>query len=197
MKNVLYVVAILLCGSMRLAAEESFAYASSSSFASYQYLPAERDAHSNSVSPVDRVFSVLAWPGYSIASRDPGPQGRTQKFMLGAERLSFVLDFVSTAKTVYPGSKLVERDALNTVWGNQNRPAILGSMLGWEMAFSFAAAYAPRRFHRGVLGHIVRPLSVLATGFMTEEHFRAGVCNLQLYNRSQLSATDSCMLFGR
>lgn len=151
----------------------------------------------SSVSRTDRAFSLAAWPGYAMVSRDRTPLGESQKIVFASERVAFAFDLGTSGLQMCPHSKVVEANPLNTLFGNQNRAGILSSMTGWEMGYSYSAAVVPHWFEHTKYRVPVRIASIIIGGFLAEEHVRAGVCNIQLARRGKASSARSCDLFGR
>jgi hypothetical protein len=157
-------------------------------------LPSEPAPHSSS-SRIDRVFSIVAWPGYGAVARDRSTLGKSQKLVFAGERMAFAFDLGTSGLGMCPHSRVVEADPLNTLFGNQNKTGIFSSMTGWEMGYSYTAAVIPRWFEPTKYRKPVRVLALIVGGFLTEEHVRSGVCNLQIARQSAGAPARSCSLF--
>ncbi|MGO9493186.1 MAG: hypothetical protein ACLPH3_06325 [Terracidiphilus sp.] len=104
----------------------------------------------------EKVLRAFAWPAYGLSPRftpteeDRSKLGRTEKFVLAGERLSFMADATTTQLGLSQGH---ESDPLNSLFGSTNRVGVLGSMTAWEMGFSYTSVAVPRwlehtRFHK-------------------------------------------------
>ena len=121
-------------------------------------LPAEPMAKT---SRFDRVFRVVAWPGYGAAMRDPSPLGRMEKLTLANERIGFVLDATTTWAALRTHNR--EADPLNCAFGSTSQAGVLGSMAAWELGFNFTSVAAPRWIRNPRLRTVTR-LGVVVGG---------------------------------
>ena len=154
-------------------------------------------ASPSKVSRTDRVFSLAAWPGYAMVSRDRTVLGKSQKLVFASERMAFAFDLGTSGLGMSPHSRCVEANPMNTLFGNQNRTGVLTSMTSWEMGFSYSAAVVPHWFEHTKYRVPVRIASILIGGFLVEEHVRSGVCNIQIARQGNTPSARSCELFPR
>jgi len=138
-------------------------------------------------SVIDKVFKVAAWPGYGEAGND-----KLQKTLLLSERGANIFDSATTMRLLsfsssIPGHYFREGDPLNTAFGNRDRAGVLASEVGLELAYSHFSSVLPRWMEQrwGKRGEVIgRTTSRLVGMYLTEEHVRCGVKNIQLWNRS-------------
>jgi hypothetical protein len=157
-------------------------------------VPSNPAPHS-SPSRTDRVFSIAAWPGYGAVAKDRTALGKSQKLVFAGERVAFAFDLSTSGLGISPQSKIVESDSLNTLFGNQNKAGIFSSMTGWEIGYSYSAVVVPHWFEPTKYRKPVRVIALIVGGFLTEEHVRSGVCNLQIARQSPGAPARSCSLF--
>jgi hypothetical protein len=98
---------------------------------------------------VDKTLRILAWPAYSFIPKytpfdeDRSKLGRTEEFVLATERLGFLADATTTEMGLSNGH---ESNPMNTLFGNESRAGVLGSMSAWELGFGYTSVMVPRWF---------------------------------------------------
>lgn len=143
-------------------------------------------------SKMDRVLRYAAWPGYGIIDHDRSRLGKAEKLTLAAERAAFAFDFATTSYGLSTSAANSEGNPMNTVFGSQSRAGVLGSMMSWELGYSYASAVVPHWFESTRYRNPVRIAVLLAGGYLAEERIRTGVCNIRVMSASQPAATQSC-----
>jgi hypothetical protein len=128
-------------------------------------------------STFDRVFRVVAWPGYGMAMRDPSPLGRMQKLTLANERIGFVMD--ATTSWVALRTNSHESDQMNRAFGSSSQAGVLGSMAAWELSFNYASAAAPRWIRNPKLRAVARVGVVVGGSLLVRERFQVSLANIR------------------
>jgi len=115
---------------------------------------------------VDKTLRLLAWPAYSLVPRytpfdeDRSRLGRAEEFVLATERLGFLADATTTEMGLSQGH---ESNPMNTMFGNESRVGVLGSMTAWEFGFGYSSVVVPRWFEHTRYRKAAR-LAVIAGG---------------------------------
>jgi hypothetical protein len=157
-----------------------------------------------------RIFRAVEWPGYGELNQSRRLE-RAQALVLVMERSSAAFDIWSTWKMLSAPSGIPACTAENQFYCSRpllyeeqfpyrylgsNRAGVVGFMVGGELAYSYFAPAIPRFIERrwgerpGKIGKIARAAALTTRvggiGFgvyLTEEHVRCGVSNIQLTSR--------------
>jgi hypothetical protein len=136
-------------------------------------------APSVTVTPYDKIFRIVAWPGYGMTMKDGSRLGKNEGAVLANERLSFLFD-ASTTATVLTSPNCFEGDRLNTVFGNKNIPGVLGSMTVWELGFSYSSVAIPHWFEHTRYRKVTRVAAIAGGIWLSGERMRLGYHNLSI-----------------
>lgn len=142
--------------------------------------PVPASASGHTTTRADKVFSVLALPGYGKTLGDSSLLGKTQRFVLVADRFSATFDTASTGMAVSSGSK--ESNPVYALFGNQNRAGVASLMSAGEFTLSFAAAAGPNWVGRHAgrrWKKIAQVAAIIGVAYVAQDHMRCGIYDLR------------------
>jgi hypothetical protein len=139
-----------------------------------------------------RILTAAVWPGYGMLTNDSSAQARSQSAALAFERAGFVLDLVSTGRGLKAHHNFVERDPINTLFGESNVKGVLGSMIAWEIGYSYASVELPRLVKSTPVHGTVRYAALIFDGALGGQRIRVSACNFRLAREKWVSRAASC-----
>ncbi len=139
-----------------------------------------------------RILTAVVWPGYGMLTNDSSAQARSQRAALAFERAGFVRDLVSTDRGLKARHNFVERDPINTLFGESNVKGVLGSMTAWEIGYSYASVELRRLVKRARLHGAARYAALVFNGALGGQRIRVSACNFRLAREKWVSPAASC-----
>jgi hypothetical protein len=131
---------------------------------------------------VDKTLRFIAWPSYALVPKytpfdeDRSKLGRTEEFVLAAERFGFLADATTTARGLGNGH---ESNPMNTMFGNQSRIGVVGSMTAWELAFGYSSVMVPHWFDHTRYRKTARIAAIVGGSALTGLRVKSTVQNLK------------------